>query len=113
MFDLTDIARELGIGTDEVTERMEESLTVMQVWFAELEDAVAMKEYVTIRKAAHQIALEAEALHLYTIIRQTEQIELLATFGRDTDYTSLLGELHHTLYDLYETFTLQRETLAG
>lgn len=97
MVDIVKIAHTLHLSVEEAIVRFEEVLTVAQVWFAELEDATIEKDFTKMRHAAHQIALEAETLQLYPIIRLTEELELLTTFRRETDYNALLEKLYTTL----------------
>ncbi len=111
---MREITRTLSLSEEEVLVHIEESLTVAQVWFAELEDATMMKDFTKMRHAAHQIAVEVQRLHLCEIMRQTEEIELLATFKRATDYRPLLEALHKNLYNLFTLFkALQQERVAG
>ena len=110
---MQEIMQRLGLCEEEALELVEEALTVAQVWFAELEDATMAKDFDRMRHAAHQIAVEAQRLQLYEIIRQTEEIELLTTFRRAADYRPLLEALHQRLYRLFETFrALQQESLS-
>lgn len=86
------------------------ALIATQVYLADLEDAIAQSDYPAMRHAAHRIAELSLSAGYTDVTHYTEQIELLSTFRRDTDYTQIFDELRATLHRHYRS---AREIPAG
>ena len=112
-FSLEKIADAYGVDSpEEALEELEQFLISAQVYLATLEDAIEAGDCEGIRTQANKIAVEASKLGFDTITNHTEQIELLATFGRQTNYMPLFEGLRNALYTVYENFVLESELLA-
>ncbi len=86
------------------------ALIATQVYLADLEDAIAQSDYPAMRHAAHRVAEHALSAGYADVTRYTEQIELLSTFRRDTDYMEIFEALRATLHRHYRS---AREIPAG
>ena len=107
------VAQKLDISEEEVLIKLDAFLIYAQVQLANLEDAIERRKFSKIVKFAHKIGVKASRLELYQISVNTEHIEILALFKRDTDYMLLFEELREAISQVHEAFILrQRELLT-
>jgi HPt (histidine-containing phosphotransfer) domain-containing protein len=112
-FSLEKIADTYGLDSPEAAlEAVEQFLLATQVYLANLEEAIEAEDCEKILNEAHKIAVEASIPELHAITNITEQIELLATFGRQTNYMPLFESLREELHTVYEHYLSESELLA-